>query len=84
MFLRVAVASTDGKYVNDHFGRAKQFLIFDINGSEYQFLELRQNTPSCNLEGTDENKHLKNRGTACRLPSGIGGQNRPGSGALFK
>ncbi|HEY8464228.1 MAG TPA: NifB/NifX family molybdenum-iron cluster-binding protein [Bacillota bacterium] len=59
MFLRVAVASTDGKYVNDHFGRAKQFLVFDINGSEYRFLELRQNTPSCNLEGTDENKHLK-------------------------
>lgn len=59
MSLRVAVASTDGKYVNDHFGRAKQFLVFDINGSEYRFLGLRQNTPSCNLEGMEEDRHSK-------------------------
>lgn len=57
--MRVAVASTDGKYVNDHFGRAKQFLIFDVNETEYQFLETRSNIPSCNLEETEENRHLK-------------------------
>jgi len=57
--LRVAVASTDGKYVNDHFGRAKQFLVFDLSETEYRFLELRPNTPSCNWENPDENRHLK-------------------------
>jgi len=57
--LRVAVASTDGKYVNDHFGRAKQFLIFDLFETEYRFLEIRPNIPSCNWENTEENRHLK-------------------------
>jgi predicted Fe-Mo cluster-binding NifX family protein len=48
MVLRVAVASTDGKFINQHFGHAPQFLIFDINDDgSYEFLELRENAPSC-------------------------------------
>ncbi len=58
MPFRIAVASTDGKYVNEHFGRARQFLIFDLNQAGYQFLELRKNEPSCRSEQTDEVKHL--------------------------
>ncbi|MDY6880864.1 MAG: NifB/NifX family molybdenum-iron cluster-binding protein [Desulfatiglans sp.] len=27
---RIAVVSTDGKTVNDHFGRAERFLIYDL------------------------------------------------------
>lgn len=57
MQFRVAVASTDGKYVNEHFGRAKQFLIFDLDSSRYQFLELRRNEPSCR-SGQEDEKHL--------------------------
>ncbi len=30
MTIRVAVGSSDGKYVNQHFGHAQKFLIFDI------------------------------------------------------
>lgn len=59
MSYRVAVASTDGKYVNDHFGRARQFLIFEINSTGYQFIELRSNVPSCNPEQADEGGHCK-------------------------
>ncbi len=59
MSYRVAVASTDGKYVNDHFGRARQFLIFEIGPTGYQFVELRPNVPSCNSEEADESGHLK-------------------------
>ena len=59
MAYRVAVASTDGKYVNDHFGRARQFLIFEISPDGYQFIELRSNIPSCNLEEAGESKHSK-------------------------
>jgi nitrogen fixation protein NifX len=59
MSYRVAVASTDGKYVNEHFGRAKQFLIFELDDNGYQFMELRQNKPSCNVEQSEESGHLK-------------------------
>jgi predicted Fe-Mo cluster-binding NifX family protein len=58
MSFRVAVASTDGKYVNEHFGRAQQFLIFDLESNGYQFLELRKNEPSCSSDRADEVKHL--------------------------
>jgi nitrogen fixation protein NifX len=59
MSFRVAVASTDGKYVNEHFGRAKQFLIFEVNEKDHQFIELRQNQPSCHVEQADESGHLQ-------------------------
>lgn len=59
MSYRVAVASTDGKYVNDHFGRARQFLIFDVSPDGYQFIEFRSNVPSCNPEQGDEGGHFK-------------------------
>ena len=38
---RVAVASTDGNYVDLHFGDADQFFIFEINEGEAQFREVR-------------------------------------------
>ena len=52
MSFRVAVASSDGKFVNQHFGMASQFLIFEVDDQrEYKFLELRENTPACSVEG---------------------------------
>ncbi|QGG48154.1 NifB/NifX family molybdenum-iron cluster-binding protein [Heliorestis convoluta] len=45
--IRVAVASSDGKVVNQHFGRAKQFLIFEIVEDHFQFLEIRYTSPAC-------------------------------------
>ncbi len=48
MLFRVAVASNDGKIINQHFGHAKQFLIFDIDDKgNFEFIELRENVPSC-------------------------------------
>lgn len=48
MPIKVAVASSDGKIVNQHFGKAQKFLIFEINNnSEYEFIELRQTVPRC-------------------------------------
>ncbi len=48
MSIKVAVASTDGKYINQHFGKADKFLIFEINGpGDYEFFELRETSPSC-------------------------------------
>ena len=48
MPLRVSVASSDGKFINQHFGHAEQFLIFDIDDEgNYEYIELRKNEPTC-------------------------------------
>ncbi|HHV30327.1 NifB/NifX family molybdenum-iron cluster-binding protein [Acetivibrio mesophilus] len=47
MGYKVAVASSDGKVVNTHFGRALNFLIFEINEDGWEFLESRENRPAC-------------------------------------
>lgn len=48
MTIKVAVASSDGKFINQHFGHAEQFLIFEINDNgNYEYLELRKNEPTC-------------------------------------
>ena len=48
MSIRVAVASNDGKYINQHFGHAQQFLIFDIyEDGNFKFIENRKNSPTC-------------------------------------
>lgn len=45
---RAAIASLDGKVVNEHFGRAKEFLIVDIKpDGTYEFIEKRSVTPLC-------------------------------------
>jgi len=49
MTYRIAVASSDGKVVNCHFGRATQFLIFDYVTIENRMIlfETRENNPGC-------------------------------------
>lgn len=58
MAYKIAVASSDGKYVNQHFGRARQFLILEIDHNNYKFLELRQNKPACHSEGHTQDQLL--------------------------
>ncbi|WP_414469639.1 NifB/NifX family molybdenum-iron cluster-binding protein [Methanobacterium sp. ACI-7] len=51
---KVAIASSDGKFVNQHFGRAQQFLIVEIkDDGSYEFIECRKNKPACHAEGHD-------------------------------
>ena len=47
MSYRIAVASTDGKVINIHFGRADKFLVFEVEDSTYHFIELRSSNPPC-------------------------------------
>lgn len=42
--MRVAVVSTDGIHVNEHFGEAERFLIYDI-GDPTNFVEERATVP---------------------------------------
>jgi predicted Fe-Mo cluster-binding NifX family protein len=53
---RIAAASTDGKTINEHFGKAASFLIYDIGKEEPVFIEKRSVTPlNCESEHTEEN-----------------------------
>jgi len=45
--VRVAVASSDGKVVNRHFGHARQFLVFELSDGVFNFVESRENVPTC-------------------------------------
>jgi predicted Fe-Mo cluster-binding NifX family protein len=58
MAYKVAVASTDGKFVNEHFGRATQFLIFEIDQGKYRFIELLKTRPYCN-QGEHDDQQLR-------------------------
>ena len=49
--MRIAVASSNGKDVNLHFGKAKKLFVYDINGEDIKFVEER------NVDVTDEIKH---------------------------
>ncbi|MDR3062585.1 MAG: nitrogen fixation protein [Methanobrevibacter sp.] len=42
--MKIAVASTNGKEVDLHFGDANQFFIFNIEEDENNFQELREKT----------------------------------------
>lgn len=45
---KVAIASTDGITINEHFGRSKEFLIYEVEESgAYTLLEHRENNPHC-------------------------------------
>jgi predicted Fe-Mo cluster-binding NifX family protein len=59
--MKVAVASQDGRVVHQHFGRATQFLIYEIEGTECRLIEIRKNQPPCGSASEDgEVGHAEN------------------------
>ena len=44
---RLAVATSDGFTVNEHFGHAKFFRVYDINQNGYDFIEVRDAVAAC-------------------------------------
>lgn len=38
----IAIASTDGETVNEHFGRAKRFLIYDVTAENKALITVRE------------------------------------------
>lgn len=57
---RVAVASSDGIVVNQHFGRAGTFYIYKIDeAAGYSLLEVREVTPVCH-GGSHDDEALHN------------------------
>ncbi len=48
MSYKVAVASSDGKVVNQHFGHSKQFIVFNVEAAgKWSFCETRSTDPIC-------------------------------------
>lgn len=55
----IAVASSDGIVVNNHFGRAGSFYIYEVNDDEsIDFFEKREVTPICD-GGNHSEERLK-------------------------
>ncbi len=44
---RIAVATSDGFSVNEHFGHAKFFRVYDLGDSDYTFLGVRDAVAAC-------------------------------------
>lgn len=45
--LKMAVATSDGKVINQHFGKARRFIVIESDGEEIKVLEVRENSPAC-------------------------------------
>lgn len=77
---RVAVASRGGDKVNQHFGHATEFMIYDTDGTEVKFIGMRkiqaycQGTADCNGEKGETLQEITTILSDCRilLSSGIG------------
>ena len=48
MSVRIAFASTDGTYIDQHFGSARLFHIFDVSETSANFAEIRRTQALCN------------------------------------
>lgn len=58
---RIAVASSDGIVVNQHFGHADRFLIYDVTDSgNCNLAEIRSAEPVCSFRDHDDEKLKKN------------------------
>ena len=61
MSYKIAVASTDGKVVNQHFGKADQFYIIEVSDeSRYELIELRKLPPVCQGGDHDDDAIQRN------------------------
>jgi predicted Fe-Mo cluster-binding NifX family protein len=51
--MKVAVASENKLVVHQHFGRATQFLVYEIEDAECRLVEIRKNQPPCGTAQQD-------------------------------
>ncbi len=56
--VRIAAASTDGKLINQHFGRADRFYILetDEETAQYSLSDIRENIPVCSGGNHDDSQ----------------------------
>lgn len=54
MDVKIAIASSDGVNVNEHFGRAQGFHIYRLYDNGHEFVELRKSIPVCSSHAHDD------------------------------
>lgn len=62
MVMKIAIPSSDGKTISFHIGKAKGFLIFEIEDKKIKGKEYRPNTSPCRCgesKGESETEHHK-------------------------
>lgn len=52
--MKIAVASSDGIVINQHFGHAQTFYIYEKKEKEIRFLEQRKGRPFCHSGNHDD------------------------------
>ena len=57
---KIAVATSDGIVVNQHFGHANQFYIYEVKDKNFTQTEIRHVNPACISKEHDENAVTKN------------------------
>ena len=62
--MRIAVVSTNGKDVDEHFGKAREFLIYDMVNGESVFVEKRAASPLSTGDRSHEFDEVKFREVA--------------------
>jgi len=55
MDVKIAVASSDGINVDQHFGRATGFRVYRFHDGGYEYLETRENESPCSGQAHDDN-----------------------------
>ncbi len=53
MLHRIAMASTDGTVINQHFGQAERFYIYELSDTDYKFIDIR-NKSAVTVHSEDE------------------------------
>ena len=54
MDVKLAIASSDGQTVNEHFGRARSFRIYRLHDDGQELIETRTIEPSCSGQAHDD------------------------------
>lgn len=57
---RIAVCSSDGRMVDEHFGTTQHFLILESVGDSVNFVEWRATQPSCTERRHDSSASARN------------------------
>ncbi len=57
---KIAVATSDGIVVNQHFGHTNQFYIYEVHNNIFTKSEIRHTEPACISKEHDENAVLRN------------------------
>jgi nitrogen fixation protein NifB len=49
--MKIALASSDGKFVSRHFGNTPSYVIAEVDDKKWTFVEKRDNSPACGKDG---------------------------------